>query len=145
MAKDLQKGDHVEWNTDAQRTDPSSVLAHYRRLIALRHENPVVALGDFAMLLPPFSGVGLKAFDRTGEDITPKLFQPNEFMKVDADYGPTACLQQIDAALGTVARGDRDAAEDTVTQIRARARAAQRSMCSAAGRVGPWLSGSHGR
>jgi oligo-1,6-glucosidase len=28
------------------------VLAHYRRLIALRHENPVVALGDFAMLLP---------------------------------------------------------------------------------------------
>jgi oligo-1,6-glucosidase len=28
------------------------VLAHYRRLIALRHGNPVVALGDFTMLLP---------------------------------------------------------------------------------------------
>ena len=28
------------------------MLAHYRRLIALRHENPVVALGDFTMLLP---------------------------------------------------------------------------------------------
>jgi oligo-1,6-glucosidase len=44
--------DHVEWNAEAQRDDPTSVLAHHRRLIALRHGNPVVALGDFAMLLP---------------------------------------------------------------------------------------------
>ncbi|TFV80139.1 alpha-glucosidase [Blastococcus sp. CT_GayMR20] len=49
--------DHVEWNAAAQRDDPSSVLAHYRRLIALRHENPVVALGDFAMLLPDHDDV----------------------------------------------------------------------------------------
>ncbi len=28
------------------------MLAHYRRLIALRHDDPVVALGDFTMLLP---------------------------------------------------------------------------------------------
>ena len=41
---------------------------------------------DFAMLLPPFSGVGLKGFDRAGADITAKLFQPNGFMRVDADY-----------------------------------------------------------
>ena len=38
------------------------------------------------MLLPPFSGVGLKAFDRDGADITERLFLPNEFMRVDADY-----------------------------------------------------------
>jgi oligo-1,6-glucosidase len=44
--------DHGEWNVAAQRDDGTSVLAHYRRLIALRHENAVVALGDFAMLLP---------------------------------------------------------------------------------------------
>jgi oligo-1,6-glucosidase len=44
--------DHTTWNVAAQRDDPSSVLAHYRRLIALRHELPVVALGDFTMLLP---------------------------------------------------------------------------------------------
>jgi oligo-1,6-glucosidase len=44
--------DAAEWNAAAQRTDPDSVLAHYRRLIALRHELPVVALGDFTMLLP---------------------------------------------------------------------------------------------
>ncbi len=49
--------DHVEWNAAAQREDPASVLAHYRRLIALRHELPVVALGDFRMLLPEHEDV----------------------------------------------------------------------------------------
>ncbi|HEV7213437.1 MAG TPA: DUF3459 domain-containing protein, partial [Blastococcus sp.] len=44
--------DFTVWNAAAQRDDPSSVLAHYRRLIALRHTDPVVALGDFTMLLP---------------------------------------------------------------------------------------------
>jgi oligo-1,6-glucosidase len=44
--------DHVEWNAERQRDDDTSVLAHYRRLIALRHEDRVVALGDFTMLLP---------------------------------------------------------------------------------------------
>jgi sulfide:quinone oxidoreductase len=43
---------------------------------------------DFAMLLPPFTGVGLKAFDRLGEDITARLFRPNGFMTVDAEYSP---------------------------------------------------------
>jgi sulfide:quinone oxidoreductase len=38
------------------------------------------------MLLPPFSGVGLKAYDRDGADIGERLFLPNEFMRVDADY-----------------------------------------------------------
>jgi sulfide:quinone oxidoreductase len=41
---------------------------------------------DSAMLLPPFSGVGLKAFSRNGEDITSEVFAPNGFMRVDADY-----------------------------------------------------------
>ena len=44
--------DHGEWNAAAQRGRPDSVLAHYRRLIALRHTLPVVALGDFTMVLP---------------------------------------------------------------------------------------------
>lgn len=43
---------------------------------------------DFAMLLPPFNGVDLKAFDAEGDDITEKMFAPNRFMKVDADYTP---------------------------------------------------------
>ncbi len=41
---------------------------------------------DFAMLLPPFSGVGLKAFDKNNVDITSQLFAANGFMFVDADY-----------------------------------------------------------
>ncbi|MDA8278162.1 MAG: FAD/NAD(P)-binding oxidoreductase [Actinomycetota bacterium] len=41
---------------------------------------------DFAMLLPPFRGVDLKAFDHEGNDITELLFMPNGFMKVDANY-----------------------------------------------------------
>jgi oligo-1,6-glucosidase len=49
--------DAADWNAEAQRKDPSSVLAHYRRLIALRHELPVVALGDFTMLLPDHESV----------------------------------------------------------------------------------------
>ena len=41
---------------------------------------------DFSMLIPPFAGVGLKAFDKAGEDITATVFAPNGFMKVDANY-----------------------------------------------------------
>ncbi len=41
---------------------------------------------DMAMLLPPFAGVGLKAFNRKREDITGTVFAPSNFMKVDADY-----------------------------------------------------------
>jgi len=41
---------------------------------------------DFAMLIPPFAGVGLKAYAKDGSDMTDKLFAPNGFLKVDADY-----------------------------------------------------------
>lgn len=43
---------------------------------------------DFAMLLPPFRGVEMKALDRSGADITDRVFAPSGFMKVDADYTP---------------------------------------------------------
>jgi len=39
-------------NAAAQAGDPDSVLSYYRRLIALRHDLPVVAEGDFTLLLP---------------------------------------------------------------------------------------------
>jgi sulfide:quinone oxidoreductase len=41
---------------------------------------------DFAMLIPSFTGVGLTAFDKEGNEITDRMFTPNKFMKVDADY-----------------------------------------------------------
>ena len=41
---------------------------------------------DFAMLLPPFRGVDLQAFDKSGNEISDQLFAASGFMKVDADY-----------------------------------------------------------
>jgi sulfide:quinone oxidoreductase len=43
---------------------------------------------DFAMLLPPFRGQDLKAFNHDGQDISADVFAPNGFLKVDADYTP---------------------------------------------------------
>jgi sulfide:quinone oxidoreductase len=41
---------------------------------------------DFAMLIPAFSGQDIKAFDKNGRDISTRMFAPNGFMRVDADY-----------------------------------------------------------
>ena len=41
----------VEINAEAALADEGSVFHYYRRLIALRHDEPVVAHGDFTMLL----------------------------------------------------------------------------------------------
>ena len=58
---------HKEVNAAAALADPDSVLAHYRRLADLRHTEPVVAHGDFAMLLPDDPDV--YAFTRTLDDV----------------------------------------------------------------------------
>jgi oligo-1,6-glucosidase len=54
-------------NVAAQQNDPSSVLAHYRRLIRLRHEVPAVVHGDFTLLLPDDERVW--AFTRRWQDV----------------------------------------------------------------------------
>lgn len=69
-------GAHVE------KVEPGQVS--YTQLDGSKH----VLDFDFAMLLPPFTGVGLTVYDRTGEEITDSMFQPNKFMRVDADYTP---------------------------------------------------------
>ena len=43
---------HATINAADAVADPDSVFHHYRRLIELRHDDPVVAHGDFRMLLP---------------------------------------------------------------------------------------------
>ncbi len=63
-----------------ERVDPGVVA--YELLDGTRHELRF----DFAMLLPPFRGNDLKAFDRAGNDVTDTVFAANGFMKVDADY-----------------------------------------------------------
>ncbi|MCL2849972.1 MAG: alpha-amylase family glycosyl hydrolase, partial [Micrococcales bacterium] len=57
---------HTTINVAAQRDDPQSVLAHYRRLIALRREDVTVSLGRFDMLLPDDEHI--YAFTRTWAD-----------------------------------------------------------------------------
>jgi sulfide:quinone oxidoreductase len=72
----------IDWITRAhvQKVEPDRVL--YETLDGTHGEQGF----DFAMLLPPFSGVGLSAVDREGAEITEQLFLPNQFMRVDADY-----------------------------------------------------------
>jgi sulfide:quinone oxidoreductase len=58
--------------------------AHYENLRGEHHSKEF----DFAMLIPGFSGAGMKAFDKSGADITSQVFAANGMMKVDADYAP---------------------------------------------------------
>ncbi len=54
------------------------------------------------------AGVGLQAFDKTGEDITDKMFAPNALMKVDGDYSPRSYdqwLRQSDTYCFNVGNG----------------------------------------
>ena len=74
----------LEWITRAHVNKVEEGKIHYETL-----EGEFKQIGyDFAMLIPPFAGVGLKAYDKNGEDITATIFAPNGFMKVDADYTP---------------------------------------------------------
>ncbi len=74
----------VSWIKRAHVSKVEKGKIHYETLDGKTDEKSF----DFAMLIPPFSGVGLKAFDENGEDITDTIFAPNGFLKVDADYTP---------------------------------------------------------
>ena len=58
--------DHVDVNAAAQVGREDSVFEHYRRLIALRHADPVVTDGEFELLLPEHPAIW--AFVRRGQD-----------------------------------------------------------------------------
>ncbi len=74
----------IEWITRAHVSKVEPGTIHYELLDGSYNELAF----DFAMLIPPFAGVGLKAYDPSGADIADALFAPNGFMKVDADYTP---------------------------------------------------------
>ena len=76
--------DHVTVNAAAQVDDPDSVFAHHRRLIDLRHTEPVLTDGDFTLLLPDHPTVWtflrrganaelLVAANISGDDVTVDL------------------------------------------------------------------------
>lgn len=82
FAESLMVERGIEWITRAHVKKVEAGKIHYELLDGSFHELDF----DFSMLIPPFAGVGLKAFGQDGADITAELFAPNGFMKVDADY-----------------------------------------------------------
>ncbi len=84
FAESLMVERSIEWITRAHVKKVEAVKIHYEILDGSFHELEF----DFSMLIPPFAGVGLKAYNKADEDITSQLFAPNGFMKVDADYTP---------------------------------------------------------
>ena len=58
--------DYTDVNAAAQVGRDGSVFEHYRQLIALRHADPVVTDGEFALLLPEHPAIW--AFVRRGRD-----------------------------------------------------------------------------
>ncbi|MFC3812192.1 NAD(P)/FAD-dependent oxidoreductase [Lacihabitans lacunae] len=72
----------IKWILGAGVSKIEDGLVHYENLQGEYKTETY----DFAMLIPAFSGHGFKAYDKAGQDITPKLFKG--FMVVDADYTP---------------------------------------------------------
>jgi len=58
--------DYPEVNAAAEVSQPDSVFEHYRKLIELRHNDPVVIEGEFELLLPDHPAIW--AFVRRGHD-----------------------------------------------------------------------------
>ncbi len=75
-----ERGVNAILGAHVQRVEDGVI--HYEQLDGSVHEQAF----DFAMLLPPFRGQELRAYDRAGEDVTETVFAPNGFMRVDADY-----------------------------------------------------------
>jgi len=75
---------HPILGAHCQKVEPGVVT--YEQLDGTTHELTF----DFAMLLPPFRGADLKAYDKDGQDISDKVFNPAGFLKVDANYAAGA-------------------------------------------------------
>ena len=71
---------HAVTQAHVERVEPGVI--HYEQLDGTKSTLEF----DFAMLLPPFRGADMKAFDASGADITSEVFAPSGFMKVDASY-----------------------------------------------------------
>ena len=76
----------IPWIIGAHVNKVEKGKAHYELLDGSMGEEEF----DFSMLIPPFAGVGIKAYNKAGEDITGTLFAPNGFLKVDANYAAGA-------------------------------------------------------
>jgi sulfide:quinone oxidoreductase len=82
LAESLFAERGIPWILDSHVEKIEKGKLHYERLDGTKHAEEF----DFAMLIPTFTGVGLKAYDKDEKEITDKLFMPSGFMRVDADY-----------------------------------------------------------
>jgi sulfide:quinone oxidoreductase len=82
FAESLFTERNVDWLIGAHVSKVEKGKVHYELLDGSTGEEEF----DFSMLIPPFAGVGIKAFAKDGADITSTVFAPNGFMKVDAKY-----------------------------------------------------------
>ncbi len=82
FAESLYTERGIDWTIGAHVNKVEEGKIHYEQLDGTTGELEF----DFSMLIPPFAGVGLKAYAKDGSDMTDKLFAPNGFLKVDADY-----------------------------------------------------------
>jgi sulfide:quinone oxidoreductase len=84
FAESLYTERNVDWIVSAAVNKVEEGKVHYELIDGTMGEEEF----NFAMLIPPFAGAGIKAYNKEGEDITGTVFAPNGFMKVDADYTP---------------------------------------------------------
>jgi sulfide:quinone oxidoreductase len=82
FAESLYAERGIRWIKRAHVNNIEADKIEYETLDGQMHEKSY----DFAMLIPPFSGVGMKAYAQDGSEMTDVLFAPNGMMKVDADY-----------------------------------------------------------
>ncbi len=82
FAESLYAERGMDWIIGAHVNKVEAGKVHYELLDGSMGEKEF----DFAMLIPPFAGVGLKVYAKDGSDITDTVIAPNGFMKVDANY-----------------------------------------------------------
>jgi len=74
----------IKWIKRAAVQKVEKGIAYFETLDGQYHSQSF----DFAMLIPGFTGSGMKAFDKDNNDISADIFAANGMMKVDADYSP---------------------------------------------------------
>ena len=101
-----------EINVSDAMGDPDSVLHHYRRVIALRHSEPVVAEGDFQMLLPDDDNV--YAFTRSLDDVTLLVLGNFSAGTVEAPVPDAASWAGEELILGNYSAPDEAGSSDAI-------------------------------
>ncbi|QUX24683.1 MULTISPECIES: glycoside hydrolase family 13 protein [Nocardiopsis] len=91
--------DHTEVNAEAALADPDSVFHHYRRLIALRKEHPVVVHGAYTPLLPEHPA--LYAYTRTLDGTVLTVLANWSADTVAVDAAPAVAGPRPELLLGT--------------------------------------------